>query len=201
MWTLRSSPTSPFGRKVRIGAALCGLTERITVQGTDTVDPADTILTQNPLGKVPTLLLEDGTALYDSRVILEWLDEQAGGGRIIPAGAERYPALTLQALADGILDANVLIVYEARFRPAEKHHQPWLDRQDEKVARSLRALEADPPAPGGPYHVGHIALACALGHRDHRFAGRWRASCPRLQAWQEDFAAAVPSYAASAPPP
>ena len=200
MWTLRSSPTSPFGRKVRIGADLCGLADRIAVENADTVDPQDTLLGQNPLGKVPTLMLEDGTAIYDSRVILDWLDAQAGGGIIVPTGPLRFQALVMQALADGILDANILIIYEGRFRPAEKHHQPWLDRQEEKVARSLRSLEADPPAQGGPRHVGHIALACALGHRDYRFGGKWRESCPRLAGWLDEFAATVPSYAASAPP-
>ncbi|HEX2136954.1 MAG TPA: glutathione S-transferase N-terminal domain-containing protein, partial [Microvirga sp.] len=90
MLTLRSSPASPFGRKVKIGAALLGLRDRIAVTEADTLDPNDTLRQQNPLGKIPVLLLENGTALYDSRVILEYLDHLAGGGKIVPAGEARF---------------------------------------------------------------------------------------------------------------
>src|SRR5215216_45359 len=102
MLTLRSSPASPFGRKVKISADLLGLADRIQVTEADTLDPNDVLRQQNPLGKIPVLLLEDGTALYDSRVIVEYLDELAGGGRIIPPGTARFMALREQALADGI---------------------------------------------------------------------------------------------------
>ncbi len=194
MWTLKSSPPSPFGRKVKIGAAICGLSDRIAVEPTDTTDPADAIRRHNPLGKIPTLIIEDGTVLYDSRVILEFLDAQAGGGVIVPSGAARFPALTLQALADGIMDAALLQVYEKRWRAAEIQHRPWVDHQAGKVERGLAALESAPPPLSGPPHVGHIALACALGYLDLRFEGAWRASHPRLVAWIETFAAAVPSF-------
>jgi len=101
---LRSSPTSPFGRKIKITLNVLGLADKVSVVLTDTLDPEDTIRQQNPLGKVPTLLLDDGTTLYDSRVIVEYLDDLAGGGRILPdGGTERYRALTLQSLADGIM--------------------------------------------------------------------------------------------------
>ena len=93
MWILRNAPASPFGRKVRIAAALCGLDSRIEIVIADTTDPADPLRGQNPLGKIPTLILEDGTALYDSRVIVEFLDAEAGGGVIIPAGAARFRGL------------------------------------------------------------------------------------------------------------
>jgi len=130
MWVLKSSGASPFGRKVEIGAALCGFSERLRVEQTDTNDPADPIRAKNPLGKIPALLREDGTALYDSRVILEFLDAEAGGGVIIPAaGAQRFDALVAQALADGILDAALMQVYERRFRPAEQHNARWLDHR------------------------------------------------------------------------
>ena len=197
MWILRSSPPSPFGRKVKIGAALCGLTDRFTVEPTDTTVMSGTLTEQNPLGKIPTLVLEDGTALYDSRVILEFFDHLAGGGRIVPAGAERFAALTLQALADGIMEASLLIVYEGRLRPAEMRHEPWVHRQAGKVDRGLRVLEANPPALTDPPHVGHIALACALGYRDLRFDGSWRAEFPRLVGWLDRFAEAVPSFEAT----
>lgn len=194
MLTLRSSPASPFGRKVNVAAALCGLSERIRVENADTTDPADNVRQQNPLGKIPVLMLDDGTAMYDSRVILEWLDAEAGGGIIIPGGPERFPTLVLQAVADGILDASILTVYEGRYRPQEKHHQPWLDHQAGKVDRALAQLERQPPALDGAPHVGHVTLACALGYRDFRFGGSWRADHPRLVAWLDQFAAAVPAF-------
>src|SRR5262249_20616302 len=114
--TLRSSPSSPFVRKVRIAASVLGLDREIGLA------PADTVRLQNPLGKIPSLVLEDGTVLFDSRVILEYLDHRAGGGRIIPTDIDaRLAALRLQALADGIMDASVLLVYEGRWRAPERH--------------------------------------------------------------------------------
>ena len=139
------------------------------------MNASDSVRQQNPLGKIPALVLEDGTVLFDSRVILDYLDHRAGGGRIVPrdAGA-RFAALRLQALADGVMDASVLLVYEGRFRPAERHEPRWLDHQSGKVARTLAALEAAPPEQSAPPDVGQIALACALGYRDFRFEGTWR---------------------------
>jgi glutathione S-transferase len=198
MMILRSSPASPFGRKVRIAASILGLAHAIEVQPADTNDPADSVRRQNPLGKIPVLIAPDGTALFDSRVILEYLDDHAGGGRIVPRDPKlRFAVLRLQALADGIMDASILQVYEGRYRPAEKHEQKWLDLQAGKVARTLAALESDPPGLDATPHVGQIATACALGYRDLRFAGAWRAEHPRLVAWLERFAAAVPAFAAT----
>jgi glutathione S-transferase len=111
--------------------------------------------------------------------------------------------LRLQALADGILDASILTVYEARWRTHEHHEQKWLDHQAGKVTRALGVLESNPPAldtaAGSLPSVGQIALACALGYRDFRFAQSWRADHPRLLAWLDDFAARVPAFAATAP--
>jgi glutathione S-transferase len=197
MWTLKSAPPSPFGRKVKIGAALCGLSDRIAVEATDTNDPADPIRRHNPLGKIPTLILDDGTVLYDSRVILEFLDAEAGGGVIIPAGKARFPALTLQALADGLMDAALLQVYEKRWRGAEIQYRPWMDHQAGKVERALAVLESAPLPLDGTPHVGQIALACALGYLDLRFEGTWRERHPRLVAWLDAFSAAVPSFEAT----
>src|SRR5688500_17756688 len=114
---LRSSPPSPFGRKVKIAAALLGIAFKI--EPTDTNDPADAIRKQNPIGKIPTLVLDDGTTLFDSRVISEYLDHLAGG-KIIPQEPKaRFAALRMQALADGLLDAALMQVYEGRFRTPE----------------------------------------------------------------------------------
>ena len=195
---LRYSPPSPFVRKVRIAMILLGLERDIELREADLNDPADAIRAQNPLGKIPALVLDDGTTLFDSRVILEYFDHLAGGGRIIPTEPRaRFDALRLQALCDGALDASVLIVYEARYRPPEMHVQSWLDRQSGKVARALAALEKAPPAIDATPQVGAIALACLLGYGDLRFEGKWRSQYPGLIAWHDRFAAQVPAFMAS----
>ena len=148
------------------------------------------------------LVLEDGTTLFDSRVILEYLDHRAGGGRIIPKDASaRFAALRLQALADGILDASILLVYEGRWRAADRHEPKWVEHQAGKVARGLAALEAAPPALAAIPDVGQITVACVLGYRDFRFGDGWRKDHPRLVAWLDGFAARVPAFAATKPPP
>jgi glutathione S-transferase len=198
MMILRSGPASPFGRKVRIAASLLGLEDEISIERADTMDPADPVRRQNPLGKIPILILDDGTRLFDSRVILEYLDHRAGGGRIVPnEPTARFAALTLQALCDGLMDASLLQVYEGRWRNADRHEPKWLEHLAGKVSRALAALDANPPALDGTPHVGQIALACALGYQDLRFAGRWRADHARLVAWLDAFAARVPAFAAT----
>lgn len=203
MMLLRFSPSSPFVRKVRIAAALLGLDGEITIERADTTDPNDSLRKINPLGKIPVLILEDGSAIYDSRVILDYLDERAGGGKIVPRqGPKRLAALRLQALCDGILDASILTVYESRFRKPEMHEAKWLDLQAGKVSRALAVLEAAPPSLDAGQalpDVGRIALACALGYRDFRFGGSWRSEHPRLVAWLDSFAARVPAFAATKP--
>ncbi len=196
MLILRSSPASPFGRKVKIAIAELGLGSRIEVVPADTNDPKEPLRQQNPLGKIPTLVLEDGTTLFDSRVIVEYLDQLAGGGILFPAGEERFAQLRLQALADGLCDAALLQVYEVRFRPEEGRNAAWVENQAGKVARALAALETAPPAYERP-RIGEIALACALGYLDLRFEGRWRGNYPALVAWLDAFAAKVPSFEAT----
>ena len=204
MMVLRSSPASPFVRKVRIAIAVLGFDAETQIETADTNEPADLLRRQNPLGKIPVLIAEDGAAYYDSRVILEFLDERAGGGRIVPRQPQaRLAALRLQALCDGLLDASILTVYETRWRTAEHREQKWLDHQAGKVTRALAVLESSPPAldaaPGSLPNVGQIALACTLGYRDFRFGKDWRGDHPRLVAWLDAFAARVPAFAATAP--
>ncbi len=198
MMILRSTPPSPFGRKVKLAASVLGLSGEIKVEPADTNDDSDSLRRQNPVGKIPVLVLEDGSTLYDSRVILEYLDHRAGGGKIIPnePGA-RFAALRLQALADGMTDAQILVVYEGRWRPPEIHFKKWVDYQAGKISRGLAALEAEPPSLDKIPNVGQIAAACFLGHRDLRFAGDWRAAHPKLVAWLDRFAAQVPAFAAT----
>ena len=173
MMILRSAPPSPFGRKVQIALSLLGFDD-VKIEATDTMDAASPLRQQNPLGKIPVLITEDGTPYYDSRVILEYLDDRAGGGKIIPrAAAPRLAALRLQALCDGILDASILTIYEGRWRTPDKHEPKWLEHQAGKVERAFALLEAAPPAlpsAGELPHVGQIALAWTLGYRDLRFA-------------------------------
>lgn len=200
MMILRSSPSSPFGRKVRLAIAVLGLDNDVKIEPADTADVNDSVRKQNPLGKIPVLIAEDGTAYYDSRVILDYLDDRAGGGKIVPRDAKaRLQALRLQALCDGLLDASILTVYETRWRKAETHEPKWLEHQAGKVARALAALEAAPPPIDAPPTIGQITLACALGYRDFRFGGDWRNDHPRLVAWLDAFAARVPAFAATAP--
>lgn len=200
MLILRTSTTSPFVRKIRMAANILGLMDKIRQEPSDTLDPNDSVRKQNPLGKIPTLILHDGTVLFDSRVILEYFDHLAGGGKIIPTSVkERFEALRLQALADGIMDAGVLRVYENRFRPVEKHEPKWIEHQSDKMSRALAFLEESAPAISSTPHVGHIALASALGYLDFRFDGVWRKSHPKLVKWLGEFAAKVPSFAETKP--
>ncbi len=197
---LRSSPASPFGRKVKIAAHVLGLMDHIEIIVANTLDPEDAIRSKNPLGKIPALTLEDGTTLYDSRVIVEYLDYLAGGGKLIPpASKERFEVLTLQALADGVMDAALLQVYETRFRDEGKREPKWVEHQSGKVTRGLDSLEAHLPHLSPVPTIGAIAVACALGYLDLRFGGGWRTGRPRLTAWLDDFAARVPAFAVTTP--
>ncbi|MGO4386437.1 glutathione S-transferase family protein [Microvirga sp. 2YAF29] len=195
MLILRSSPASPFGRKVKIAASLLGLSDKIQVVNADTNNPEDTLRQQNPLGKIPTLVLENGDVLYDSRVIVEYLDHLAGGGKIIPNGEKRFLALRNQALADGIADAALLQVYEERWRTEERRDAKWVEHHAGKVQRGLDHAEANLSSPSESLTIGEIALACALGYLDLRFAGKWRESYPKLVSWLADFEARVPAFA------
>jgi glutathione S-transferase len=193
---LRSAPASPFGRKVKIAAAVLGLGHAFEIVTANTLDADDPVRTDNPLGKIPTLLLVDGTVIYDSRVIVEYLDLHAGGGLIPADPAARIGALCQQALGDGLAEAALLMVYEGRFRAAERREPTWVAHQQGKVDRALAHLEAAPPAePTNRPDIGQIAIACALGYLDLRFEGRWRETHPTLVAWLDRFEAHVPTFA------
>lgn len=198
-FTLRTSMTSPFGRKVRMAAAVLNLTSRIDVVHAVPQDEHDTLRNQNPLGKMPTLLLPDGTALYDSPVLIEFLQELAGTTRLIPSsGIARYRMLMLGALADGIMDAGILVVYETRWRPSEMYVEKWVDYQRGKIRRGLAAFAADPPEPADTTLAG-IGLSCALGYMDWRKQIDWRAEYPALTTWLEHFAAHEAAFNATIP--
>ncbi|MAL39102.1 glutathione S-transferase family protein [Thalassospira sp.] len=195
---LRSSGPSPFGRKVKMVAKILGIYDRLTVEMSNTNDPQDTLRQQNPLGKIPILILDDGRKIFDSRVICEYLDAQVDGITLHPTESDaRWEALTLQALGDGIVDASILQVYENRMRPEDKRHDDWLSYQADKVKRSLDQLSQNPPSLEGDLTIGHVAIACALGYLDLRFEGKWRASYPALVAWLDAFRARVPAFDAT----
>lgn len=195
---LRSSPPSPFGRKIKLAMAMLGLKDRIEIVEANTADPADSLRGQNPLGKIPALVLENGDVLYDSAVILEYLDFLAGGNKLFPAGEARFAVLRDQALADGIMDAALLRVYEKRFKQPEFRDPAWDAYQSEKVARGLAYFEQNtPPEPASAKEVdaAGLTLACALGYLDLRFGDGWRRDHPGLVRWLAAFEVAVPAYA------
>lgn len=200
MMKLLSSPASPFVRKVRIAAGMKGVSDRIETVPADTNKGDDNLNGFNPLGKIPCLVTDDGVALYDSPVICEYLDTLAPSPALFPkGGAERFGVLTRGAMADGILDAAVLLVYEKRFRPEAMQVAAWVDRQQSKIDRSLALLESEPPAWSKSPDYGHLTLACALGYLDFRHEGKWRARHPKLVAWLERFSAAVPDFGKTMP--
>ena len=153
------------------------------------LDPGAAPLDANPLGKVPALERDDGPALYDSRVICRYLDDYAKAG-LYPAGPALWETLVLEATADGILDAALLMVYEWRLRPEEHRFAPWVEGQWSKIDRALTMIESrGMPQLQGPLDMGQIALACALGYLDFRHADRgWRTERPHLAAWEAVFA-------------
>jgi len=193
-FVLRSTVTSPFGRKVRIAIDVLGLSERVMLVPADTLDENDTLRQQNPLGKLPCLLLGDGGVLYDSAVIVEFLQDLAGGEKLLPArGMARFKALTRAALADGITEAALLMVYEGRFRDADKHSERWMAHQRGKIMRGLAAFEAALPDPVKTDIVS-IGLSCALGYLDWRKPAEWRQACPGLAGWLAAFAKNEPAF-------
>ena len=197
---LRYSPTSPYVRKVLVCAAERGLSEGIELIATKTGDPGSGLGADNPLDKVPALITDESMALYDSPVICEYLDSLPGGPALFPpAGADRWRALRLQALADGLLDAALACVMEGR-RPENERSAGFVRFQKGKIDRALDEMDSDLSAFGDGLHIGSIAVGCALGYLDLRFAdGDWRKDRPALAAWFEGFSKR-PSMTATTPP-
>jgi len=188
---LYGSETSPFVRKVRVLLHELGSwdqVEMVEATGSPTA-PGTLPLAHNPLGKIPALERPDGPTLYDSRVICRYLDDLADGG-LYPPAPRLWDSLVLEATADGILEAAVLMVYEGRLRPESMRSEPWIAAQWTKIARSLDAVEGRWMAHlAGRLDIGQIALGCALGYLDFRHSDRdWRAGRPALAAWGARFA-------------
>ncbi len=191
------SPTSPFVRKALVLAHEVGLRDAIRIVPvtiTPTSPDAD-LSSKNPLGKIPALELDDGTTLYDSRVICEYLDGLHGGTRRIPeSGPARFDVLRVQALADGVLDAGILARYELVLRPEAKRWPDWVRGQCDKVVGGLEALEREVPSFGPLLDLGQISALCALGWVEFRKPLEAhpsgpvdaRARFPRLFAWYDE---------------
>jgi glutathione S-transferase len=202
---LYSAPASPFGRMVKLTASCLGQINDLEVRATNTGDPDDGIRAVNPLGKIPALVVagqggSEASTLYDSRVIVEYLDSLAGGGHVIPAGGlARFEVLTRMARMVGVLDAAILVVYEARFRPAEMRVESFVDYQRGKIIRVLETVGSPVYQNGAMPDAGEITLACALDYLDFRHQVNWRDHAPQLQDWLAGFAGAVPGYEATLP--
>ena len=186
---LFTNPASPFCRKVDVVLRETGLrdsVEEVSAIGHPT-DAAKMPTAVNPMGKIPTLVRDDGPALYDSRVICRYLNDRAGAS--LYPGTRIWDVLTLEATGDGMSDAAVLMVYEVRSRPEEKRHAPWVEGQWAKIERAMSALEDRwMGLLEGPLNIGQIAVGCALGYLDFRHADRdWRAGHPGLAHWAGDF--------------
>ena len=185
------SPPSPYSAKVRMAARHAGIEAASEVVDTS-ADPAE-LVSSNPLGKIPTLINGD-VAVYDSRAIMQYLDRESGK-KLYPRNAQkRTEAEVLEALCDGVTDCLLAMVYERRFRPEEKVHQAWLDRQWSKIERALDQLNDNLPRTTRKLHGGHFALAALLGYLALRFEGKWERGRPKLKNWPGKFARFFPEY-------
>lgn len=193
---LRFSLGSPFARKAAMAVHALGLAQRIEMIDHD-ADKTNEVRHVNPLHKIPMLLVDDGTPIFNSPVILEFLDEMAGGGRIIPAsGVERYKTLSRLALADGISEAEVLIMYEDRWREPGQKSLPWIAHQQGKIERAIAMFENELPQ---TFDAAAMGLYCALNFVGQRKDWNWRTNAPRLSAWFDDVKMREPSIAATEP--
>ena len=184
---------SPFVRKVLVLLEQAGQTDAVEmVDGFGSpVAPSENAIAANPVGKIPCLVLDDGSSIYDSRVITRYLDKKFNLS-MYPGGDAEFKTLTLEAHADAILDACILCVYEVRCRDEAIHSADWLTAQRGKVNRGLDALEQNWISHlKGTIDIGHIGVGCVLGYLDFRSEmggwGNWREGRPQLTSWGEEF--------------
>lgn len=196
---LRFSPTSPFVRKVTVTLHETGLADGVQLITTNVWDPATDIAEDNPVGKVPALVADDGTVYVESDMICAYLDSLHDGPKLIPAeGPARWRVMRLQALADGIMDSAVDRIKETR-RPEDKQWDGLHERRRAGVDRTLDLLESEAGDLGDGANAGTIALGCALGYQELRFPNEdWRNARPKLASWYEKFSAR-PSMRATVP--
>ena len=184
------NPASPFVRKVWLTLIETGQIDEVELVKvvTTAVDTAEDAKAANPLGKIPSLVLDEGYAIYDSRVICRYLND--GAKAELYPDADLWRVLTLEATADGIMEAAVLMVYEGRIRPEDMVYAPWVDAQWEKVSRAVAQInDSFMDLLNGPFCIAQIAVGAALGYLDFRHDDRnWRRDNPALAEWYADFA-------------
>ena len=190
MYKLTFSPASPYVRKVMLAAFRSGLDKKLELLTDD-----NDIRNQNPLGKIPIVEKPDGDYLFDSRVIIDHFNRESGG--LIPvSGKDRDIVLTRSALAEGIIDASLLVVYSDRYAGGEVPSKMWLDMQIEKIDKSLDFLELDVVNWSNPlgFDAANIGLAAALGYLTFRNVRDWKTNRPNIQKWYEDVAFKLPGF-------
>lgn len=185
------TPTSPYVRKVLIAAHELGLADRIepTLLRPSPLQTDPVLSKENPLSKIPALVLDDGASLFDSPVICEYLDALGGAPKLIPvAGDARWRVLRTQALADGVLDASILVFYERRHRPEALQWSSWIDGQSQKARQGLDALNAEAATWSDAVDLGQVATAAALGWLEFRSVlGDLRPGRDALFTWYDRF--------------
>ncbi|MFX0541560.1 glutathione S-transferase [Roseovarius sp. S4756] len=186
---LLTGPTSPFARKVTVVLHELDMTDEVEMQVVTTtpIKTDSEVAAANPLGKIPALIRNEGSALYDSRVICRFLNAKAGGA-LYPE-AHQWETLTLEATGDAIMDAGIAMIYEVRMRPEDKQWDGWIDAQWGKIEKAIDALENRWISHlTGPLDMGVISVACALRYLDFRQPDReWRGAHPLLAAWLAKF--------------
>ena len=184
-------PASPFARKARILIHEMGLDSKVESVNFGLVTPVSInkdVLKFNPLGQIPTLILDSEETLYDSAVICEYLNEMGNGVFFPNEVEERFPALKLQALADGLMDSAVALRYELALRPMELHWQEWVDHQILKIRRTVDEFEHQLPLFAEQPTIGEVTVACALGYLDFRYSDLdWRNGHAELESWYGGF--------------
>jgi glutathione S-transferase len=200
---LTFSPASPFARKVHIAAIELGLIDKIEFVPTTVApgQPNEEYSRITPLKKLPVLILDNGEVILDSYVIVEYLDELAGGGRLIPAaGAARWKVKSEHSMLQGMLDSMLLCRYEKITRPEPLRWQAWQDDHWSRAWKGMARFENQADLLSGPFDIAQISLVCVLGYADFRFADcGWRKAYPKLDAFHEKMLAR-PSVKISVPP-
>ena len=200
MYKLIFSPASPYVRKIRLAAFAAGLDTKIELVTEDNKDENELIRSQNPLGKIPILKKPDGDCLFDSRVIIDHFNRE-GGGLIPKSGKERDIILTRSALAEGLIDASLLVVYSQRYAGGETPSKIWLDLQIGKIDSTLDFLETDLvnwSSPSG-FNAANIGLGVALGYLSYRSVRDWNTKRPFLEEWYNDVALKLPGFNETVP--
>ncbi|MFA6156880.1 glutathione S-transferase family protein [Mesorhizobium sp.] len=189
--------SSPYSSKVRMAAAYAGIA--IELAPVKTEEKPTVLMDANPLGKIPVLVLDDRRSIYDSRVITQYLNRLSKNALFPRNPDKRLEAEVLEAMADGICDCALSMVYERRMRPEEMVYQPWLDRQWAKITAALDLLNANPPKLPSKITAGQIALRACLGYLALRFAGKWEKGRARLTRWIARFDQKFPELKACVP--